>query len=107
MSWDGSGENGFSYPPEGLAAGVKKLPEWVQLGCGNSPYNCPEKNATFAVDGATPDAMPDLSQHSSFMAEALRADPSIWDKLKDKKTTGGTTLAQCIKTGLNARCTAQ
>merc|ERR1719440_1832037 len=43
--------------------------------------------------------MPDLSNHSSFMAEHLT--PEIYDKLKDKKTSSGCTLAQCIKTGVD------
>merc|ERR1711988_774343 len=68
-------------------------------GCGDTPYNCPEKNATFAVDGKNPAEMPDLSKHSNFMAECLT--PEIYAKLKDEKTPGGVTLAQCIKTGVD------
>merc|ERR1712166_1491406 len=49
-----------SYPPTGLSGNVLKLPEWIQLGCGDTPYNCPEKNATFAPDGQNPAEMPDL-----------------------------------------------
>jgi len=87
------------YPPAGLSASVRALPEWIQLGCGDAPYNCAEKSATFAPDGECPDAMPDLSKHSSFMAEALT--PEIWDSLKGKKTSTGVTLAMCIKTGVD------
>merc|ERR1711871_236707 len=87
------------YPPTGISASVKKLEGWIQLGCGDAPYNCPEKNATFAVDGKTPDEMPDLSKHSNFMAECLT--PEIWAALKDKTTPGGVTIAQCIKTGVD------
>ena len=87
------------YPPTGISASVKKLEGWIQLGCGDAPYNCPEKNATFAVDGKTPDAMPDLSKHSNFMAECLT--PEIWAALKDRTTPGGVTLAHCIKTGVD------
>merc|ERR1711966_567986 len=83
----------------GLSASVRALPEWIQLGCGNVPYNCAEKNATFAPDGLCPAEMPDLSKHSSFKAEALT--PEIWDALKDRKTSSGITLAQCIKTGVD------
>merc|ERR1719440_766337 len=43
--------------------------------------------------------MPDLSNHSSFMAEHLT--PEIYENLKDKKTSSGCTLAQCIKTGVD------
>merc|ERR1719487_997220 len=89
------------YPPTGLSANVRKLPEWIQMGCGDTPYNCPEKQATWAVDGVTPDTMPDLSKHSNFMAEFLVANPGVYDALKGKKTKGGITLAQCMKTGVD------
>lgn len=92
---------GDDYPPKGLSANVKKLPEWIQIGCGDKPYNCPEKNATFGVDGASPASMPDLTKHSSFMAEQLVKNPGLYDKLKDKKTSGGVTFAACIKTGVD------
>jgi len=88
-----------SYPPHGVSPSVSKLPDWIQRGCGDAVYNCPEKNATFATDGKTPDKMPDLSKHSNFMAECLT--PEIWEKLKTRKTSNGVTLAQCIKTGVD------
>jgi len=87
------------YPPQGLSAGVAKLPEWIQVGCGDAPYNCPEKNATFAPDGVNPPSMPDLSKHTNCLAECLT--PEIYDKLKDKKTSNGVTLAMCMKTGVD------
>merc|ERR1719253_264255 len=90
---------GGSYPPTGLSSNVLKLPEWIQLGCGDTPYNCAEKNATFAPDGQCPDTMPDLTNHSNFMKECLT--PEIWAALKDKKTSTGVTLAMCIKTGVD------
>merc|ERR1719440_2098502 len=89
------------YPPTGLSANVRALPEWIQVGCGDKPYNCAEKGATFAVDGVSPAEMPDLSKHSNFMAEVLVKDPEIYNKLKDKKTAGGITLAQCMKSGVD------
>merc|ERR1711977_88802 len=82
-----------------LHPSVQKLPEWIQLGCGDAIYNCPEKNATFAIDGKSPDEMPDLSKHSNFMAELLT--PEMYANLKDKTTSSGVTLAQCIKTGVD------
>merc|ERR1712166_1260285 len=88
-----------SYPPTGLSGNVLKLPEWIQLGCGDTPYNRPEKGATFAPDGKNPDKMPDLTNHSNFMKEVLT--PEIYAVLKDRKTSGGTTLAECIKTGVD------
>jgi creatine kinase len=90
-----------NYPPFGLSPGVQKLPEWIQLGCGDKAYNCTEKNATFGCDSTCPDKMPDLSKHSNFMAEFLVKHPEVYDKLKDKKTKSGCTLADCIKTGVD------
>merc|ERR1711871_1558104 len=88
-----------NYPPEGLSDSVRKLPEWIQLGCGDKPYFCPEKNATFAPDGIPPDQMPDLSKHSIFMAEHLT--PEMYDRLKKRATISGSTFAECIKTGVD------
>jgi creatine kinase len=45
--------------------------------------------------------MPDLSKHSNFMAEFLVANPSVYHKLKNKKTKSGVTLAECMKTGVD------
>ena len=89
----------LDYPPESLSASVQALPAWIQLGCGDAPYNCPEKNATFGVDGQAPAQMPDLSNHSNFMAETLT--PALYHKLKQRTTTSGTTLAEVIKTGVD------
>merc|ERR1712235_209737 len=90
------------YPPNGLSESVKKLPEWIQKGCGNDEYFCEEKGATFlgAAD-KMPDELPDLSNHSSFFADAIRANPGVYKKLKDKKTKLGCTLGHCIKTGID------
>lgn len=87
-----------SYPPSGLSASVQKLPEWIQKGCGDSEYICEEKGATFSADSPPADC-PDLSKHNSFFSESMNAD--IWNKLKDKKTKLGVTLAHCIKTGVD------
>lgn len=84
-----------------LSETLSEMPEWIKLGCGDKPYNCPEKGATFAVDGVTPDQCPDLSEHKSFMADALKADPTLWNKLKGRKTKSGVTLAQVVKTGMD------
>merc|ERR1712139_144586 len=45
--------------------------------------------------------MPDLSKHSNFMAEFLMKSPDVYERLKDKKTSMGVTLADCIKTGVD------
>lgn len=90
-----------NYPPVGLAPSVQKLPKWVQSGCGNHPYYCEEKGATFGVDGKCPDVMPDLSKHSNFMAEFLNEHPEVYYLLKDRVTVNGVTLAHCMKTGVD------
>eukprot|EP00755_Sulcionema_specki_P003666 Sspe_Gene.28193::Locus_12626_Transcript_1_1_Confidence_1.000_Length_1632::g.28193::m.28193/K00933/E2.7.3.2; creatine kinase len=89
------------YPPHGLSPTVKKLEPWIQAGCGDKWYFCPEKNATFAPDGVTPPEMPDFSNHNNYMAEFLREHKEVYDKLKDKTTKSGVTLAMCIKTGVD------
>jgi hypothetical protein len=77
-----------NYPPNGLTAAIKTLPEWIQLGCGDAEYICSEKGATFPAD-VCPDKMPDLSEHNNIMAETLRANPQIYYNLKDKKNIAG------------------
>ena len=91
----------FEYPPHGLSRNVKKMPEWIQKGCGDKPYNCEEKKATFAPDGTTPAEMPDFKDHNNFMANFLRENPAVYESLKDKKTAAGVTLAHCMKTGVD------
>merc|ERR1719313_456950 len=90
-----------NYPPEGLSEGVKKLDKWIQQGCGDDPYYCTEKNALFGCDHECPPDMPELSKHSNFMAEFLVRNPGVYNKLKDKKTSTGVTLADCMKTGVD------
>ena len=89
-----------SYPPTGLSASVKKLPAWIQAGCGDKEYYCEEKGATF-LGGKMPETCPDLTNHSSFFAEAMKNDPTLYEKLKDRKTSLGVTLGHCIKTGVD------
>merc|ERR1719375_2780355 len=90
-----------NYPPFGVSEGVQKLDKWIQQGCGDYPYYCTEKNATFGCDHECPDQMPDLSQHSNFMAEFLVQNPDVYDRLKGLRTSNGVTLADCIKTGVD------
>ena len=34
---------------------IKKMPDWIRVGCGDAPYYCEEKKATFGgKDGVTP-----------------------------------------------------
>merc|ERR1719258_73804 len=63
---------GADYPPQGLEANIKKLPEWIQVGCGDKPYYCEEKGATFPSD-TVPDTLPDLSKHNNCMSEFFKA----------------------------------
>jgi creatine kinase len=89
-----------NYPPYGLAPGVQELPAWIKAGCGNAEYYCPEKGAVFPGND-TPTLPPDLSKHSSFMADVLQKQPELYEKLRDRKTSMGVTLAKCIKTGVD------
>lgn len=48
------------------------LPAWIQCGLGDTPFYCPEKNATYGGQyGDTPDQMPDISKHANFMTDFL------------------------------------
>jgi len=50
---------------------------------------------------ACPEELPDLSGHSSLMAQVLRRDGSIYGRLKGQRTSFGVTLAACIKCGVD------
>ncbi|CAG5089701.1 Oidioi.mRNA.OKI2018_I69.PAR.g12314.t1.cds [Oikopleura dioica] len=88
------------YPPTALSEGVKKLPEWIQAGCGDKEYYCEEKGATFLAENL-PDKLPDLSEHNNIFAEAMRANPGMYDELKNKTTKLGVNIGHCIKTGID------
>ena len=60
----------------------------------------PKEYPGFPADQC-PDEMPDLSQHYSVMAEALRKNPGVYGALKNRATKSGVTLAKCIKTGMD------
>ena len=89
----------FDYPPMGLSASVRALPEWIQAGCGEKDYYCEEKGAMFLYDNM-PDEL-DLENHNSYFADVIKANPELYKNLKDKKTSSGVTLANCIKTGVD------
>jgi len=89
-----------SYPPTDISAPIKKLPEWIQKGCGDAEYYCEEKGATF-LGGSMPDELPDLSKHTNFLTDVLKEKPELYKKLKDLKTKSGVTLGHCIKTGID------
>merc|ERR1712078_647123 len=88
------------YPPNGLPASIKALPEWIQKGCGDKEYYCEEKNATFLA-GNMPEKCPDLSNHNNFFAETMRKNPGLYEKLRNKTTKLGVNLGHCIKTGVD------
>merc|ERR1719219_1617612 len=95
-----SQETASDYPPTGLWSGLKDAPEWIKVGCVDDEYYCKEKDAMFPADNC-PDVCPDLSQHNNIMAEVLRNNPGLYDKLKNKRTKNGVGLAKCIKTGMD------
>jgi creatine kinase len=81
---------------------MKKMPDWIKVGCGDAPYYCEEKKATYGgKEGITPLECPDISGHSSFMTDVLKRDPSLYAKLAPLKTKLGVTFGQCIKTGMD------
>jgi creatine kinase len=46
-------------------------------------------------------ALPDLSKHHSVMAEVLRKDSGLFEKLQNRTTSLGVTLATCVKPGVD------
>ena len=87
------------YPPAGLSESVRKLPGWIQAGCGENEYYCEEKGATFLAE-KMPDKL-DLSKHNSFFSEVMNAQPDLYEKLKTRVTKNGVNLGHCIKTGVD------
>ena len=45
--------------------------------------------------------MPDLSKHANFMTDFFNKNSGVYDLLKDRKTSNGVTLGECIKTGVD------
>jgi creatine kinase len=96
-----------NYPPKGLAQVVKTAPDFIRAGCGDKEYlfkgtrpDGAEVDCSFPAD-VCPEALPDLSKHSNFMAEEMVRNPEFYEKLKGKKTKMGVTLAKCMKTGVD------
>jgi len=59
---------------------TQALPAWIQCGLGDTPFYCPEKNATYGGPyGDTPDQMPDISKHANFMTDFLKKNPEVYD----------------------------
>jgi creatine kinase len=74
----GPEKKGASGPYETDA--MKKMPDWIKVGCGDAPYYCEEKNAVFGGNNSTvPDKLPDLSKHANFMTDFMKANPGVYD----------------------------
>lgn len=91
------------YPPHGLAECCRGLDNKYKLGCGDADYHNEELGMTSNAH-VLPDAQPDWSSYDNFITDVFKADPTVWDCLKDKKTSLGVGLAECIKTGLDVKC---
>jgi creatine kinase len=93
-----SGADAVPYQTEAM----KKMPDWIQRGCGDAAYYCPEKKATYGGEtGETPSECPDISAHANFMTDVLKRDPALYGKLAGLTTKLGVTFGQCIKTGID------
>jgi len=88
------------YPPQALSSVVAGCEEWIQLGCGDSEYICPEKGATFSAENM-PKELPDLSEHNNFLTDVLKANPELYAKYAGVTTKLGVNLGHCIKTGID------
>jgi hypothetical protein len=64
---------GHDYPPMGLSENVRKLPKWIQAGCGPVEYYSEEKKATFQSENM-PEKL-NLSKHNSYFADVMKANP--------------------------------
>jgi len=72
------------------------LPNWSsQPGLGENEM------PGFAIDGSQ--SLPDLSKHCSLVAEVLQEDAQLYAKLSKTRTPSGSTLAKCIKPGVDNR----
>jgi creatine kinase len=69
---------------------------------GQTPGLGSEDFPGFPTD-ACPEALPDISRHHSSLADVLKEDPDLYNRLKDVKTSNGTNLARCIKVGIDNR----
>eukprot|EP00913_Durusdinium_trenchii_P031834 g29812.t1 len=49
------------------------------------------------------DVLPDWSRHHNVLASVLLARPELYEDLKDVRTASGSSLAQCIKPGIDNR----
>jgi creatine kinase len=71
---------------------------WDAMQAANSPAD-PKDAADFKYVSYT-EMPPFTVHHRSLMAKVLQEKPELWDALKDKKTSKGYTLSNCIQTGV-------
>jgi creatine kinase len=83
-------------------ATVGKCEEWIKKGCGVNDYIHTAGEIAANYPRTCPaEALPDLAGHNSFVTDEIKKNPALFDELKDKKTAGGVSLADCIKTGID------
>eukprot|EP00747_Dinoflagellata_sp_TGD_P184651 gnl/TRDRNA2_/TRDRNA2_40483_c0_seq1.p1 gnl/TRDRNA2_/TRDRNA2_40483_c0~~gnl/TRDRNA2_/TRDRNA2_40483_c0_seq1.p1 ORF type:complete len:515 (-),score=93.25 gnl/TRDRNA2_/TRDRNA2_40483_c0_seq1:58-1602(-) len=80
----------------------ESLARWAHPTPVKSPGLGAEDAPGFPADQC-PGELPDLTGYYSTMAEVLKKDPSIYMRLKGKKTKGGASLAKCMKPGMDNR----
>lgn len=70
---------------------------------GNDEPSCSGEKKTVCGSkrSKVPNKPPDLSNHLNLMAEVLKSDPSLYEKLKGRKTSTGCTIMDLIKTGID------
>lgn len=70
------------------------LPDWSMMaGKGDAEY------PGFPSDASQP--LPDLSTHFNVLAKVLMEQPELYERLKDLRSKYGTTVAQCVKPGID------
>jgi len=91
-------------PPPPAAAGEDTaphaMPAWAKVDFQDLPGLGPDEYPGFPAD-VCPEEMPDLTGHHSLMCDVLRKDPTIYPRLRGLRTKAGTSLARCMKTGMD------
>jgi len=83
-----------------LSVVARKLPEWMHPGLGDEEFYNEQYGATFpAIKG--PPVLPSLDRHYSIMSDVLKAYPELYYQLLHVNSSGGVTLAKCLKTGMD------
>jgi len=90
-------------PPAAAAredAASHATPAWAKVDFQDVPGLGPDEYPGFPAD-VCPEEMPDLTGHHSLMCDVLRKDPTIYPRLRGLRTKAGTSLARCMKTGID------